>query len=65
MADPIISLRGLTRQFQTGGDTVTVLRDVDLDIHQGELVAIISQPLLFGHDRFQLVSNPRWRLFPA
>lgn len=43
MADAIISLRGLTRQFQTGGDTVTVLRDVDLDIHQGELVAIIGQ----------------------
>lgn len=43
MADPIISLRGLTRQFQTGAETVTVLKDVDLDIHQGELVAIIGQ----------------------
>lgn len=43
MTDPIISLRGLTRQFQTGGETVTVLRQVDLDIHQGELVAIIGQ----------------------
>ncbi|MET3924280.1 MacB family efflux pump subunit [Devosia sp. 2618] len=43
MADPIISLRGLTRQFQTGGEAVTVLKDVDLDIHQGELVAIIGQ----------------------
>jgi macrolide transport system ATP-binding/permease protein len=43
MADPIISLRGLTRQFQTGAETVTVLKDVDLDIHQRELVAIIGQ----------------------
>lgn len=43
MADPIISLRGLTRQFQTGAETVTVLKDVDLDIHQGELVAIMGQ----------------------
>ncbi|WEK05033.1 MAG: MacB family efflux pump subunit [Candidatus Devosia phytovorans] len=43
MSDPIISLRKLTRQFQTGAETVTVLRDVDLDIHQGELVAIIGQ----------------------
>lgn len=43
MADPIIALRGLTRQFQTGAETITVLRDVDLDIHQGELVAIMGQ----------------------
>ncbi len=43
MSDPIISLRGLTRQFQTGAETVTVLRDVDLDIHRGELVAIMGQ----------------------
>ncbi|MGB3337194.1 MAG: MacB family efflux pump subunit [Devosia sp.] len=43
MTDPIISLRGLTRQFQTGAETVTVLRDVDLDIFRGELVAIMGQ----------------------
>ncbi|HEV7346179.1 MAG TPA: MacB family efflux pump subunit [Devosia sp.] len=43
MGDPIISLRGLTRQFQTGAETVTVLKEVDLDIHRGELVAIIGQ----------------------
>jgi macrolide transport system ATP-binding/permease protein len=40
---PIISIRGLNRVFATGGESVTVLRDVDLDIHQGELVAIIGQ----------------------
>lgn len=40
---PIISLRGLNRVFATGGEAVTVLRDIDLDIHQGELVAIIGQ----------------------
>jgi ABC-type antimicrobial peptide transport system, ATPase component len=43
MSEPIISLRGLTRQFQTGAETVTVLRDVDLDIFRGELVAIMGQ----------------------
>jgi len=43
VTDPIISLRGLSRQFQTGAEAVTVLRDVDLDIHRGELVAIIGQ----------------------
>jgi macrolide transport system ATP-binding/permease protein len=43
MTDPIISLRGLSRSFQTGAEAVTVLKNVDLDIHQGELVAIIGQ----------------------
>ena len=43
MNDPIISLRGLTRRFQTGAEAVTVLKDVDLDIFRGELVAIIGQ----------------------
>ncbi|KRA46198.1 MacB family efflux pump subunit [Devosia sp. Root635] len=43
MSDPIISLRGLTRRFQTGAEAVTVLDNVDLDIHRGELVAIIGQ----------------------
>ena len=43
MSEPLISLRGLTRRFQTGAETVTVLKDIDLDIAQGELVAIIGQ----------------------
>ncbi len=41
--DPLISLRGLTRRFVTGAETVTVLRDVNLDIHAGEMIAIIGQ----------------------
>ncbi|MGV8853362.1 MAG: MacB family efflux pump subunit [Devosia sp.] len=43
MTDPIISIRGLSRWFQTGPEQVTVLKDIDLDIHRGELVAIIGQ----------------------
>jgi len=43
VSDPIISIRGLTRRFQTGAESVTVLKEVDLDIEQGELVAIIGQ----------------------
>ncbi|MCA0922366.1 MacB family efflux pump subunit [Pseudooceanicola nanhaiensis] len=42
MTDPLISVRGITRSFQAGSETITVLRDVDLDIHPGELVAIIG-----------------------
>jgi macrolide transport system ATP-binding/permease protein len=38
----LISLRGLTRRFTTGGDSVTVLDDVDLDIQSGEMIAIVG-----------------------
>ncbi|WBU63432.1 MacB family efflux pump subunit [Paracoccus aerodenitrificans] len=40
--EPLISLRGIGRSFRAGDETVTVLQDVDLDIHAGELVAIIG-----------------------
>jgi len=42
MAMPLISLRGLTRQFASGADSVTVLDDVNLDIEAGEMIAIIG-----------------------
>jgi macrolide transport system ATP-binding/permease protein len=40
---PLISLRGLVRRFATGGDSVTVLDDVNLDIEAGEMIAIMGQ----------------------
>ncbi|WP_210337926.1 MacB family efflux pump subunit [Devosia sediminis] len=40
---PIISISGLVRRFQAGGEAVAVLKGVDLDIHRGEMVAIIGQ----------------------
>jgi macrolide transport system ATP-binding/permease protein len=43
MADPIIAVRGLSRRFQTGPESVTVLKDIDLDIFAGEMVAIMGQ----------------------
>jgi macrolide transport system ATP-binding/permease protein len=39
---PLISLRGLTRRFVTGAETLTVLDDVNLDIEAGEMIAIMG-----------------------
>ena len=42
MSEPLIHARGLSRSFQAGEETITVLRDVDVDIWPGEMVAIIG-----------------------
>ncbi|MEA3538427.1 MAG: MacB family efflux pump subunit [Pseudomonadota bacterium] len=39
---PIIETKGLRREFPAGEGTVAVLKDVDLTIHAGELVAIVG-----------------------
>jgi len=43
MSAPLIALRGLVRRFQAGSESVAVLKGIDLDIHRGEMVAIIGQ----------------------
>jgi putative ABC transport system ATP-binding protein len=40
---PIVETRGLTRQFQSGPKTITVLDDVSLSIPRGEFVAIMGR----------------------
>lgn len=42
MSEPLISARGISRSFQAGTETITVLRGVDIDISSGEMVAIIG-----------------------
>lgn len=42
MSEPVVSLRGLARSFEQGGETIEVLRGVDLDIGQGEIVALLG-----------------------
>lgn len=39
---PIVRLRGLSRDFEQGGETIHVLRGVDLDIMPGEIVALLG-----------------------
>ncbi|MDO5626038.1 MAG: MacB family efflux pump subunit [Pseudomonadota bacterium] len=41
-AAPLMALRGVTREFPAGDGVVAVLKDIDLDIHAGEMVAIIG-----------------------
>ncbi len=38
----LLELRGLRREFPAGEQTIAVLKDVDLSIEQGEMVAIIG-----------------------
>jgi macrolide transport system ATP-binding/permease protein len=42
MAPALLELRGLQRDFPAGEGSITVLADVNLDIHAGEMVAIIG-----------------------
>ena len=38
----ILSVSGLTKTYQIGTDTIRVLRDLDLQVEEGEMVAVIG-----------------------
>ena len=38
----MIQLRGVTKTYNMGGETIFALRDIDLDIQEGEFVAIMG-----------------------
>ena len=42
MTDSVIHLRGITRDFKLGAQTVHVLKGIDLDIQRGEYVALMG-----------------------
>lgn len=42
-ATPLVEIRDLCRSFETGGGRVDVLQDLDLDIAEGDRVAIVGQ----------------------
>src|SRR6476620_2628586 len=42
MSSPVLSVRGLSRTYETGSGGLTVLRGVDLDVLPGEVVGLIG-----------------------
>jgi lipoprotein-releasing system ATP-binding protein len=42
MSDPVLSIRGLKRDYVTGERTLEVLKGADLDVFPGELVGLIG-----------------------
>jgi lipoprotein-releasing system ATP-binding protein len=41
--DPLVSIRDLSRSFETGGGTIEVLKGLDLDVAEGDRIAIVGQ----------------------
>ena len=39
---PLIEVRGLTKSYETAGAPVSVLRDLDVSVEKGEMVAIVG-----------------------
>ena len=42
MANPLINIKKLTRDFQLGHETINVLKGIDLQINKGEYVALMG-----------------------
>ncbi|WP_438431234.1 ABC transporter ATP-binding protein [Gorillibacterium sp. sgz500922] len=43
MKETVLSIRDLSISFKTGNGTVSAIRGVDLDLHQGETLAIVGE----------------------
>jgi lipoprotein-releasing system ATP-binding protein len=39
---PLVEARGVTKSYPVGGEALTVLRDLDLQVDEGEMVAVVG-----------------------
>ena len=39
----MIEIRGVTKQYQTQGEVIPVLRNINLSVQEGEMVAIMGR----------------------
>ena len=39
---PLLQVRNLVREYPAGGEPVAVLKNIDLDVYAGEMLAIIG-----------------------
>ncbi len=42
MSPPLLALRGVRREFISGEESVCVLKGIDLEVHAGEMIAIVG-----------------------
>ncbi|MCR5747799.1 MAG: ABC transporter ATP-binding protein [Lachnospiraceae bacterium] len=42
MADILLNMKNIVREFETGGETLRILKGVDLEVERGEFLAIVG-----------------------
>lgn len=42
VGDILVSMKGIVKQYQVGGETSTVLKGIDLTVRKGEFLAILG-----------------------
>ncbi len=52
--DPLIKIRGMTKNYQTGNEEIEILKGIDLDVYPGEMIGIMG-PSGMGKSTFLFI----------
>ncbi len=52
--EPLIKIRGMTKNYQTGAEEIQILKGIDLDVHPGEMIGIMG-PSGMGKSTFLFI----------